>query len=130
MKVMNKKKSKRQKKQTIDTLLHHTNKTLRLHLEGVLNINRARELKEVVHNALQSADRIIVNPEKAREYDVSLLQILCSAHRTAARDQKMFELSKNCPKELLQLAEETGFLRSKGCSFDTCGSCLWKKIPA
>ena len=59
--------------------------------------------------------------------DLSLIQLLCSAHRAAVKADKFFSLDRERPEVLRQAVQEVGFLRDRGCVLDSQGSCIWKE---
>jgi len=89
-----------------------------------MTISSAAELKEVLNNALSGSDRIMLNLEQVTEVDLSCLQLLCSAHRTAKKREKSFTRTGDCPETLKIIAEHAGYLRHTGC----VGGCLWAGI--
>ena len=77
--------------------------------------------------ALIDADRVDVVFGSVTDMDISCLQLLCSAHRSASRMKKQLSLSGDWPELLKQTVEEAGYVRLAGCRLDVNHSCLWIK---
>ena len=97
-------------------------------LAGELTISSADELKDVLIKALSVNERISINLEQSTEIDLSCLQLLCSAHRTAIKNKKSLSRIGACPNSLKNITEQAGFLRHKGCVRDVNDGCLWAGI--
>jgi len=98
-----------------------------LAVSGPVTVERACELKEILMKALQGADQVVFDLEGMTEVDLSCLQILCSAHRTATRLNKSITLGNVRPEVFTSALECSGFERHTGCVLDTTKSCLWVK---
>ena len=96
-----------------------------LSLKGALTIERAGELKEVLIDALNKEDCVVLNLEAVTQVDLSCLQLLCSAHRTSLELNKQFILEGGQPEPLQQAIRDAGFTRPAGCKKDPHKSCLW-----
>jgi len=95
-----------------------------IHIGGELTISYAGQLREIFLQALSESKMIKLNLEQVTEVDLSCLQLLCSAHRTAVSIGKNFIRSGECPESLKSAAERAGFLRNKGC----VEGCFWGGI--
>ena len=96
-------------------------------LEGVLTVARADELRMLLIKALIDSDSVQVDFGPVAEVDLSCLQLLCAAHRSAGRIKRGFSLSAAWPDRFKQTVEEAGYARLAGCRFDADHSCLWIK---
>ena len=96
-----------------------------LRLDGDITVLQAEELKEALISGLGSADKVYVDFSKVLDIDLSCLQLLCAAHRTAATMQKSFQLAEPVPGHFIRLAESAGFARHTGCRLDITKTCLW-----
>ena len=94
-------------------------------LDGELTLPNAQPLRSAFLKALVESDDVSLLFENVREVDLSCLQLLCSAHRSAARLQKRFVIEGPVPPALRDAAEEAGFSRLHGCRLDRDGSCIW-----
>lgn len=96
-----------------------------LAINGDLTIENADELRSALIKALLNADRVLLDCGASSKADLAGLQLLCSAHRTALRLKKQFQFKSPCREAVKTAAEKTGYLRTRGCSLDTQGNCLW-----
>ena len=90
-----------------------------------LTLPHAEELKAAFLKALVETDDVAIVFENVQEVDLSFLQLLCSAHRSAVRLKKTVKFSAALPKVFTEAAEAAGFARLKGCKLDCDKSCLW-----
>jgi anti-anti-sigma regulatory factor len=96
-------------------------------LEGSLAVGQAEELRMLLIKALIDADQVNVDFGTVTDIDLSCLQLLCSAHRSAVRMNKRLVFSSGTPAEFRQAVVEAGYARSTGCRLDRNNSCLWTK---
>ncbi len=94
---------------------------------GDLTIENSQELHKILLTALNNANQLLVTFEGVTAADLSFMQLLCSAHRTAVRTDKHLELASPRPGVLKAAVQELGFIRDKGCVLDTQASCIWKE---
>ncbi len=92
-----------------------------------LTIANAASILKTIREALAKTDHLVITVRDHAEVDVSFLQILCAAHRTAAGQNKCFRLNTEKTRALQVAARAAGYVRIKGCSRDRDGSCLWKR---
>jgi ABC-type transporter Mla MlaB component len=93
---------------------------------GELTLDHAEELRSALIKALIDVDRVELDMEKVTAVDLSCLQLLCSAHRSAVRMNKLLALRHGRPDELNRAADEAGYLRRAGCRLDSYKTCLWR----
>lgn len=93
-------------------------------LEGELTIQDAVALRDTLMEAFEAADGVRVNTEMVEAIDLSCLQLLCSAHRTALALNKSFFIEA-CAAPVVKASEDAGFARHTGCSIDIRQSCIW-----
>ena len=98
-----------------------------LTLTGDLTIEHAQDLHQKLLAALDQTQHLTITFAEVTAADLSLVQLLCSAHRTALRAVKFLEVDQRRPEILCRLVREVGFLRDKGCALDGQGSCIWKE---
>jgi ABC-type transporter Mla MlaB component len=96
-----------------------------LRLKGDLTIQHAAALKELLVQQLEGSTRLNLLLCKEIDFDLSTLQLLCSAHRSAIsrdRDLAVF-LEDRATFDVLVTA--SGFKRGRPCRL--CGNwpCLW-----
>jgi anti-anti-sigma regulatory factor len=96
-----------------------------LRLEGSWTIERAEELKSMLVAALAGNDHVIIDVGGVTEGDLSLLQLLCSAHRASLKGSKYFALHDNKSSAFKRVVHDAGYVRTLGCHQDPERSCLW-----
>ncbi len=93
-------------------------------LRGDLTIQRAGELKAILLNHLNGG-KITLDLTDSVSIDVAILQLLCSAHRTAQNRGGDVLLATPLPPLLREAAAAAGFVRHMECRLDRNHSCLW-----
>jgi len=92
---------------------------------GPMTAPRADELRASLIMALIDADSVEIDIEQVTDVDLSCLELLCSAHRTALRLNKQLTVHGRRPEKLMQVMDDAGYTRLKGCGCDRDYSCLW-----
>jgi len=96
-----------------------------LTLAGSLTIENASVIRKKLITALMKEDALKVSIDADAAVDVSFLQLLCSAHRTASKLGKSFTLGPAASGNFLAAVESAGYFRKKGCARDREETCLW-----
>lgn len=96
--------------------------------KGELTLPHAEELRGVLVKALAETDDVSIAMEDVQDVDLSCLQLLCSAHRSAVRFQKRMVFSGELPRIFSDAVEAAGFARIAGCKLDCDHSCLWVAV--
>lgn len=109
----------------MDAELDRTAEGSVLKLKGSWTVERARELKRALLDALNSGERIIIESQGITELDLSAMQLLCSAHRMSLRLGKHLSLHEQKSKPLKRMARDLGFARARGCHRAPLENCLW-----
>lgn len=99
-----------------------------LHWSGGLTVRRIGELKIEVQGALQGAAGVSIKIAPDAVCDLTLLQLLCSAHRTASQQGKTLKIAGPFPEQFKMVLLLAGFSRHIGCALDVCENCLWMMI--
>lgn len=102
-----------------------TKKSAALSLDGELTKERAEEVRSALIKALDKTDEVLLKFNRASRADLTCLQLLCSAHRTATKMNKRIAFNGKFPAVLHQAAIAAGFIRCHGCDLDREKSCLW-----
>lgn len=105
-----------------------TGEMVTLQWSGDLTIRRIAELKGQVEEALATASHIYIEIGADAESDMTVLQLLCAAHRTAARQEKSLQLCGEIPEQFKMVMNLAGFSRHIGCARDKTGCCMWKLV--
>jgi ABC-type transporter Mla MlaB component len=92
---------------------------------GDLSVQRASELKNVLRSSLENGEHLVLEFAECSGTDLSFVQLLCSAHRTAVGLGKSLELGASASTQFLRMVDEAGYLRDKCCAFSGDKSCLW-----
>ncbi len=96
-------------------------------LDGNLTVNQAEELRMLLIKTLIDADHVRVEFGSVTDVDLTCLQLLCSAHRSASRMKRRLSISGDWPALFKQAVERAGYARHTGCRMDSDNSCLWLK---
>lgn len=99
-----------------------------LRFEGRCTIERVHELKSILSESLDRDDAVVVDVGALSEVDLSCLQILCAAHRTSLRQNKVLQLGRDRPLIFDRTVRTAGFARTLGCHKDPDKPCLWKGV--
>jgi hypothetical protein len=98
-----------------------------LSMSGALTVENAGAILKRIRGALAQTDNLLITVGEEAETDISFLQILCSAHRTAVLQNKCFRVNTKNPRAFENDVRAAGYGRSTGCSRDHDGSCLWAR---
>ncbi len=101
------------------------NGALVLRVGGELTIPFAGEFTAALLDAFDTAGRVLVNLEGVSAVDITGLQLLCSAHRTACAREKGFDVEGLVNPVLAEAAVLAGFRRHVGCAVDVGKTCIW-----
>ncbi len=94
-------------------------------MERALTIDNAAEIRTAISEALAGTDRLILTIGENAAVDVTFLQILCSAHRTAMKADKRLGISTYRESIFFSVVMDAGFDGHEGCSLKLSGGCLW-----
>lgn len=94
-------------------------------VSGDLSIQRASELKNILQTALKQGGHVVLEFAECSGTDLSFVQLLCSAHRTAVGLGKSLELGATASSQFLRMVEDAGYLRDKCCALSSDKTCLW-----
>jgi len=96
--------------------------------EGDLTLPHAEEIRSLLIKALVNADAVGLRFAEVHDVDLSCLQLLCSAHRSAVRLKKRITIEGGAPQALKDAADAAGYSRQKGCKLDSDRSCIWTAV--
>jgi anti-anti-sigma regulatory factor len=97
-------------------------------LEGDLTLPHAEALKAVLTKALQESDDVTIAIVTVHNVDLSCLQLLCSAHRSAMRLKKQVTFIGSPPQAFNDAVEAAGLAGAAGCKLESGHSCLWMTV--
>ena len=90
-----------------------------------LTVEQADHLYDRLRDALEGKYKsVVIDLSGATELDVSCLQVLCSAHKSAARMNKGISLSM-VPALVEQAVSAAGFHKHEVCEPEINATCLW-----
>jgi anti-anti-sigma regulatory factor len=94
-------------------------------LEGDLTLPHAETLRGILTQALQESDDVTIAIVTVHNVDLSCLQLLCSAHRSAMRLKKQITFIGSPPQVFNDAVETAGLACVAGCKLGSGHSCLW-----
>ncbi len=94
-------------------------------VRGDITIANAGEFRNALLNIQDRWSSLTVNLEGLEEIDVTGLQLLCSAHRTAVKLDKQLTLVGQTVEILNKSALKSGFVREQTCAAGGDHECLW-----
>jgi len=104
--------------------LEQSEETAKLVISGSMTIEDASNLKTAIAGIIADSVHIEIDLKKSETTDLSCLQILCAAHRSAVLAGKKLALL-NAPDSLRTCLEDAGFPRQTGCLHHE--TCLWQE---
>lgn len=90
-----------------------------------LTIETAAEFSRVVREALESSNTVTIEFDPAVELDITGIQILCSACKSAAQSGKNFSYHGVLPKALAEQIDASGAERHTVCKHNNNNICSW-----
>jgi len=93
--------------------------------DGDVTQQQVHELRTSFITMLLNVDEVALELQRVTHADLPLIQLLCSAHRSATRLNKRFAFAGARPDILEKIAGSAGYLRQAGCSLDKDSTCLW-----
>lgn len=90
-----------------------------------LTIENASEFALIVREALDASKNVAIEFESGVEIDITGLQVLCSACKTAAAGDKVFSYRGQQPESLAALISESGAERQTFCKHNNDSTCIW-----
>ena len=97
-------------------------------LEGDLTLPHTEALKAIFTKALQESDDVTIAIVTVDNVDLSCLQLLCSAHRSAMRLKKQVTFIGSPPQVFNDAVEAAGLARAAGCKLESGHRCLWMTV--
>jgi anti-anti-sigma regulatory factor len=80
-----------------------------LFLNGSLTVENSGQIKSSFKEALIVSGNVVLNHNKAEEFDFSYLQLLSSAYKTFKSLNKKFTLAEGSPEEFKNLVKNSGY---------------------
>ena len=90
-----------------------------------LTIENAAEFSRIVREALEASTNVAIEFEPAVEIDITGVQILCSACKSAAQSGKTFSFHGSRPQALADIISISGTERNAICKHNNDSTCIW-----
>lgn len=110
----------------LEHTLNREGNRVTLTLKGDLTLPHAGEIKSALLALLQEEAEVAVRVTQADDMDLSSLQLLCAAHRSAATGGRQLTVSFDDGQLFRKVTASAGYIRDKGCTAGTLDSCLWR----
>ena len=94
-------------------------------VRGAITIACACEFRDALIHIQDRWSSLDVNLDGVTEIDVTGMQLLCSAHRTAVKLDKRLALIGQMAESVYKTAFNAGFLREQACTMGGEHGCLW-----
>lgn len=101
---------------------------VRIEISGVCGVEEAVRIRTVLAESLSQAEKAWLDLSKATDADLSFLQLLCAAHKSAVRRGKALTVAGTVPEDIRQKVREAGMTGNKSCGSDLGKSCLWAEV--
>ena len=101
-----------------------------INLDGTLTIQVASVMKEKIFSMLKNNQDVVLNLVGAASIDLSFIQIICAAHRTARENGYRFQVNPDIPEDIASSIKYAGFAKNVGCGFEENENCIWRSISA
>ena len=90
-----------------------------------LTIENAAEFSRILREALDAADVVAIEFEPDVAVDVTGVQVLCSACKSAAEGGKVFTYRGPQPQALTDIIFSSGAGRHAACKHNNDSTCIW-----
>lgn len=92
-----------------------------LRVQGRIMVEHASELRDAMLKALASSNAVTVDLSGVTDADISFMQLVCSAHKTARDAGRGFVITGS-PESFWHAVNTAGFLHHRGCAstLDPC----------
>lgn len=97
-----------------------------LFFDGHLTMVEAQETSRTLFEAILEVNTLNVDLRNVDAADISLIQLLCSAHRECFLSGKTIHIITGDNECMRQLVERSGYCKQLGCLSGAKGSCLWQ----
>lgn len=90
-----------------------------------LTIENASDFSRVVREALEESAVVSIQFEPDVEIDITGMQIICSACKSAAAGGRIFSFRGAAPPALSDIIRSSGAERHAACKYNNDSSCIW-----
>lgn len=95
-------------------------------LRGELTVEFSATIREAILGAFAKPGAVTVDISGLSYADLSFFQLLCSAHRKAAKEDRELSVRGYTERAVQGLIDEIGFARNSACIAGKEVDCLWK----
>jgi anti-anti-sigma regulatory factor len=95
-----------------------------LKVDGQVTVRNVEELRDNMLRAIDKYPVAVVDVTAVEAIDVSVLQLLCAAHKSAVAKGHVFKFS-SVPQLIAEVATEAGFTNDTECMKTLGDPCLW-----
>lgn len=92
---------------------------------GSLMIENAAEFSRILREALQVSNNVAIKFEPEVNIDITGVQILCSACKSAAVEGKILSCQGPLPQALADIITSSGAERNAVCKHNNDSTCIW-----
>ena len=90
-----------------------------------LTIENAADFSRIIREALETSKNVAIEFEPSVELDITGVQLLCSACKSAASCGKSFSYHGPQPKALAEIISSSGAERHAVCKHNNDSTCIW-----
>lgn len=90
-----------------------------------LTIENAAVFSRILRESLEASNIVAIEFEPAVEIDITGLQVICSACKTAAASGKIFTYHGSQPHALAEIITSSGAERAAICKHNNNSTCIW-----
>ncbi|MDD2309865.1 MAG: STAS domain-containing protein [Desulfuromonadaceae bacterium] len=90
-----------------------------------LTIETAAEFSRIVCEALEASKNVAIEFEPAVKIDITGVQVLCSACKSAAQSGATFAFHGAAPQGLADITASSGAERRAVCKHNNNSTCIW-----
>jgi anti-anti-sigma regulatory factor len=98
-----------------------------LTIEGALTLPYINEIRDTLLGTMRQADDIVIDMHAVTDLDVSGLQVMCAAHKSAVSLGKRLALA-GAPPGVTEAAGRAGYARRSSCINGAEDRCLWGEV--
>jgi ABC-type transporter Mla MlaB component len=99
-----------------------------LEVSGTCTVQEAGRIRTLLMKRLQETDRVVLNVSGVGEVDLSFLQLVCAAHKSALYANKTLVLDGVPSEPLTRKVREAGFTCREVCGPELNKDCLWAEV--
>jgi anti-anti-sigma regulatory factor len=97
-----------------------------LSLKGEITLLQAEQLKVLLARALDASEQVTIDTEAVTDIDLSCLQLICSAHRSALGCGRRWVLTPRRSEAFTEKVRQAGLTHCFACNYAPESDCLWK----